>query len=85
MKAAASSSAVPPISPIIMIAVGLGIVLEQPEHVDEAGAVDGVAADPHAGRLAEAALGELVDHLVGQRAAARHDADAARPCGCGPA
>src|SRR5712691_334093 len=54
--------------------LGLGIVLEEAEDVDEAGAIDGIAADPDAGRLAEAALGELVDHLVGERAAARDHA-----------
>ena len=55
--------------------VGVRVVLEQPQHVDEVGAVDRVAADADARRLAEPALGELVDGLVGQRAAARDDAD----------
>ena len=77
MKAAASSSAVPPISPIIMIEVVSGSAWKSFEHVDEVGAVDRVAPDAHAGGLAEAALGELVDDLVGQRAAARDHAHVA--------
>ena len=39
---------------------------------------DGIAADPHAGRLAEPLRGELVHDLVGQRAATGDDADPAR-------
>src|SRR4026207_1462879 len=49
----------------------LGIGLEEPQHVDEVGAGDRIAADAHARRLPEPALGELMDHLVGERAAAR--------------
>ena len=78
MKAAASSSAVPPISPIIMIASVCGSSWKSAEHVDEVGAVDRVAADADARGLAEAALGQLMHHLVGERAAARDDADG--PC-----
>ena len=36
-----------------------------------------IAADADAGRLAEAEPRQLVDRFVGQRAALRHDADAA--------
>ena len=53
-NAAASSSAVPPISPIIMIASVLRIVLEELQHVDEVGADDRIAADADAGGLADA-------------------------------
>ena len=53
-NSAASSSASPPISPIMMIAFGLGVVQEQLQAVDEVGAVDRVAADADAGGLAEA-------------------------------
>ena len=63
-------------------ALGAGIVLEEPQHVDEAGADDRVAADADAGRLADAELRELVHGLVGERAAARDDADACPACGC---
>src|ERR1022692_5328900 len=41
------------------------------------GAVDRIAADPHAGGLAAAPAGQLPDRLIGQRSAARDDADAA--------
>ena len=41
------------------------------------GAVDRIAADADAGGLADAAAGELPDRFVGQRAAARDDADVA--------
>ena len=56
---------------------GLGIFVEQLERVDVRGADDGVAADADGGRLADAALRELVDGLVGERAGARDDADRA--------
>src|SRR3712207_7155295 len=38
---------------------------------------DGVATDAHDRRVAEAALGDLVADLVGQRAGARHEPDVA--------
>src|SRR3954447_9585580 len=59
--------------------LGLGVVLEQGDDVDEARAGDRVAADADDARVAEAALGELVADLVGQRARARDDADVALP------
>src|SRR5262249_60235388 len=58
--------------------VGPGVTLEGAQGVDEAGADDRIAADADAGRLPDAELRELVDGLVGERAAARHDADASR-------
>ena len=58
--------------------VGVGVVLEEAQGVDEVGAVDRIAADADAGRLAVAELGQLMHRFVGQRAAARHHADAAR-------
>ena len=58
------------------IAFGLGVGLEQLQQVDEGRADDRVAADADAGRLAEARGGELADRFVGERAAARDDADA---------
>ena len=57
--------------------VGLGIVLEQPERVDVRRADQRIAADADAGALAEPVPRQLIDRLVGQRAALRHDADAA--------
>src|SRR5713226_1052530 len=49
------------------------IGLEELQHVDEVGAVHRIAADAHARGLAAPALGELVHHLVGERAAAGDD------------
>ena len=66
-------------------AFGVGIVLEQAQRVDESGADDRIAADADAGRLPEPELRQLVHRFVGQRAAARHDADACPACGCSPA
>ena len=76
-NAAASSSAVPPISPIITIASVSASAWNMLEHVDEVESVDRVAADADAGRLADAGGGGLRHRLVGQGAGARHDADLA--------
>ena len=57
--------------------LGLGVVLEHADHVDEVGPGHRVAADPDDRRVAEPALGEHVADLVGQRARARDDADVA--------
>ena len=57
--------------------VGVGIVAEQLQRVDVRRADQRIAADADAGRLAQPEPRELVDRLVGQRAALRHDADAA--------
>jgi hypothetical protein len=75
MNSAASSSAEPPISPIIMTALVSGSASNALEAVDEAGARDGVAADADAGGDADVLLLELVERLVGERARAAHDAD----------
>ena len=56
---------------------GLRIVVEHLHHVEVLQAVDRVAADADARRLAEAELHQLADRFVGQRARARHHADAA--------
>lgn len=58
-------------------ALGLGIAQEDLQAVDEVGAVEGVAADAHAQRLAQTDLGGLVHGLVGEGARPRHDSDAA--------
>ena len=55
--------------------LGVRVGLEQRQRVDEVGADHRVAADAEAGGLPEPGLGELVHDLVGERAAARHDAD----------
>ena len=47
-NSAASSSAEPPISPIMMIECGLGVGQEHLQHVDEFGALDRIAADADA-------------------------------------
>ena len=58
-------------------AVRVRIVVEQLDDIEVRRAVDRVAADADAGGLADAAAGQLPDRLVGQRAAARDDADVA--------
>ena len=50
---AASASCGPPISPIIMMAFGLRILLEELQDVLEGAAVDGIAADTDAGSHAD--------------------------------
>src|SRR5439155_9541953 len=57
--------------------LGLRVRLECAEAVGEARADEGIPANPDAGGLAVAAGRELVDDLVGERAAPRHDADPA--------
>jgi hypothetical protein len=57
--------------------LGLRVLLEEPDDVDEARARDRVAADADDRGVAEAGLGQLVADLVGQRARARDDADVA--------
>ena len=52
---------------------------EQLEHVDEARAVDRIAADADCGRLAKPRLGGLVDRLVGQGPRAADHADRPLP------
>jgi hypothetical protein len=76
---AASSSAVPPISPIMMMPSVSGSSLNSFEmHVDEVGAVDGSPPMPTQVDWPRPSVGQLVDRLVGQRAGARDDADLAR-------
>ena len=65
--------------------LGLRIGLEGREAVDEVGADDRVAADADAGGLADAGAGQLVDDLVGQRAAARDQPDRGPARRSGPA
>ena len=62
--------------------VGVVIFLEQPEHLNKAGADDGVAANTDAGGLPDAQAGELPHGLVGQGAAAGDDACPARQVDC---
>ena len=57
--------------------LGLGVVLEHPEDVDERGADDGVSADADDRRVAEPHLRQLVTDLVGERARAGDEADRA--------
>lgn len=54
--------------------LGRLVLHEDLEHVDVLRPGEGVAANAHAQRLAEANLGRRVDGLVRQRAGARHDA-----------
>src|SRR5216684_4378326 len=57
--------------------LGLLVLEEEFEAVDEIGAVDGIAADADAARLTEAGRGGLRYRLIGQGARARDDADLA--------
>jgi hypothetical protein len=57
--------------------LGLRVLLEERDDVDEARTRDGVAADADDARVAEAASRELVADLVGERAGAADDADVA--------
>ncbi len=59
----------------MMMPCGFRVVVEKFDHVQMRRAVDRIAADADAGGLADAARSELPDRLVGQRAAARDDAD----------
>src|SRR5215218_7850697 len=56
----------------------LWVGLELPQDFDEVRTYYWVAADPDGGALSDLPLRELVDDLVGQRAAAAYDADVAR-------
>ena len=56
--------------------IGLGVLEEDLQAVDEVGAGEGVTADTDNERLAKAGLGGLVDGLVGQGTGAGDDADA---------
>src|SRR5690606_16943988 len=58
-------------------ALGLRVVLEQLQRIDEVHALDRVAADTDAGALAEADLRGLEHGLVGERAGTADDADLA--------
>ncbi len=53
IQRAASTSALPPISPIMTMPTRLGVVIEHPDDVEVRGAVDRVAADADAGALAD--------------------------------
>src|SRR5579863_10434645 len=55
----------------------VGVGQKHLEHVDEIRAIDRVAANADAGRLAEPNRCRLGDRLIGQRAGARDDADMA--------
>src|SRR5262249_1543365 len=57
--------------------LGLLVGEKHLRHLDEVGALHRVAADPDSRGLAEIFARGLVYGLVGQRAGARHDADAA--------
>src|SRR6202140_3988485 len=58
-------------------ALGARIALKELQHIDEVHAAHRVTADADAGALAEPDVGGLEYGLVGERARARHDADAA--------
>ena len=55
----------------------LAVLGEALQHVDKVGAIEGVAANAHAGGLPQPHGGRLVHRLVRQRAGTAHDADLA--------
>ncbi len=57
--------------------VGVGVILEELQRVDEVRALDGVAADADGGRLTDARVRELERCLVGEGAGARDESDVA--------
>ena len=85
MNAAASSSAVPPISPISMIASVSGSSWKSRSTSTKLVPLTGSPPMPTQVDWPMPALRELVDDLVGERAAPRDDADRARAGGCGRA
>src|SRR5581483_8896804 len=58
-------------------ALGLGVLEEHLQHVDMFGALDRIAANADAGRLAKPHSGGLRHRFIGERAGARNDADLA--------
>ena len=60
-------------------ALRVRVVAEERQDVDEGAARNRVAADAHAGRLADAGVGHGLHHLVGQRPGAAHQPDVPRP------
>lgn len=57
--------------------VGLRVLKEDTEAVDEVGAREGVATNTNDERLAKAGLGSLIHGLIGQGSGTRHDTDTA--------
>src|SRR5882724_7536559 len=55
--------------------VGVRIIVEKLDGIEKRSADDGIAADADAGGLADAELRQLMDGLIGERAAAADDAD----------
>ena len=64
--------------------LGLRVLVEEVDDVDEAGPDDRVAADPDAGRLADARIGHGLDDLVRQGSGATTRAPLARERGYCP-
>src|SRR5213593_4825124 len=58
---------------------GRRVFLEQAQHLAERQPEDWIATDANGRGLPHAGLTQALDHFVGQRAAARHDADGALP------
>src|SRR5437762_2129390 len=59
--------------------LGLRVLVEHVQHVDEAGADDRIAPDAHAGRLPDPRIGHGLHHLVGEGARAADEPNRARP------
>src|SRR5580704_17620631 len=57
--------------------VGIGVIVEKPNGIEERSANDGVATDADARGLADSEMRELADRLVSQCAAAAHHAHVA--------
>src|SRR5438093_6737616 len=58
--------------------LGLRVLLERRQAVDEIRPIDRIAADANARRLPEAGTSELIDDLIRQRTRTTHHADVAR-------
>lgn len=58
-------------------ALGIGILEEDLQAIDEIGAIERITANAHAQRLAQTHLGGLMHRLIGERARAGHNADLA--------
>jgi hypothetical protein len=78
MNAAASSSALPPISPNHDHGFGLRVRGKQRQRINKGCPDQRIAADPDAGRLSQSQRRQLMNGFVSQCPALRDDAHAAR-------
>ena len=72
----------PPDLPNEHDAIGIHVIVEQLQDIDEGSAAYWIASDPNRSGLADAKPRELADCFVGERAAAGDDPRRVRACGC---